>query len=116
MPAYCPSYGSELVNPNAIACPACGDAIRQNTYNEVKNPVLAAALSFFWAGLGQIYNGQTQKGIVYMLAYFFCLVSTLFVFGIVLALLCWFIGMVDAYITANKINNGEFADEFINLI
>ena len=32
-----------------------------------KNPGVAAVLSFFWAGLGQIYNGQIAKGIVLMI-------------------------------------------------
>jgi len=33
-----------------------------------KNPGVAAILSFFWPGLGQIYNGQIAKGIGIMFA------------------------------------------------
>jgi TM2 domain-containing membrane protein YozV len=33
-----------------------------------KNPGVAAFLSFFWPGLGQIYNGQIAKGIGIMFA------------------------------------------------
>src|ERR1700748_729587 len=29
-----------------------------------KSPGLAAVLSFFWSGLGQIYNGEISKGIL----------------------------------------------------
>ena len=34
-----------------------------------KNPGLAAVLSFFFMGLGQIYNGQIAKGILFIVAY-----------------------------------------------
>jgi TM2 domain-containing membrane protein YozV len=32
--------------------------------NEVKNPGVAAVLSFVFSGLGQIYNGQITKGLL----------------------------------------------------
>ena len=34
-----------------------------------KNPGLAAVLSFFYMGLGPIYNRQIAKGIFFILAY-----------------------------------------------
>jgi hypothetical protein len=34
-----------------------------------KNPGIAAVLSFFWAGLGQIYNGEISKGILLLVLY-----------------------------------------------
>ena len=34
-----------------------------------KNPGLAAVLSFFYMGLGQIYNGQIAKGIAFIVGY-----------------------------------------------
>ena len=36
----------------------------------MKSPGLAAVLSFFICGLGQIYNGQILKGLVFLVAYF----------------------------------------------
>ena len=30
----------------------------------LKNPGIAAVLSFFWPGVGQIYNGQMTKGLI----------------------------------------------------
>jgi TM2 domain-containing membrane protein YozV len=33
-----------------------------------KNPGVATILSFFWPGLGQVYNGQIAKGIGIMFA------------------------------------------------
>jgi hypothetical protein len=37
----------------------------QVVYVQAKNPGLAALLSFFYTGLGQIYNGQIGKGIIF---------------------------------------------------
>jgi hypothetical protein len=37
-----------------------------------KNPGLAAILSFFWCGLGQIYNGEILKGVALMIVYTPC--------------------------------------------
>jgi TM2 domain-containing membrane protein YozV len=34
-----------------------------------KSAGLAAILSFFWCGLGQIYNGKVWKGVCLMLVY-----------------------------------------------
>ena len=35
----------------------------------VKNPGLAAVLSFFFMGLGQIYNGEINKGLIFVVLY-----------------------------------------------
>jgi TM2 domain-containing membrane protein YozV len=37
-----------------------------------KSPGLAAILSFFWCGLGQIYNGEILKGVALMVVYTPC--------------------------------------------
>ena len=37
-----------------------------------KSPGFAAILSFFWCGLGQIYNGEIRKGVALMLLYVPC--------------------------------------------
>jgi len=34
-----------------------------------KNPGIATVLSFFWMGLGQLYNGQIAKGIGFCIVY-----------------------------------------------
>jgi len=41
---------------------------RRISHDLAKNPGTAAVLSFFYVGLGQIYNGQIGKGILMMLA------------------------------------------------
>jgi TM2 domain-containing membrane protein YozV len=82
-----------------------------------KNPGVAAVLSFFWTGLGQIYNGQILKGIVLILvqAVNFLLI---FVFiGLITFPLFWAIGIWDAYKTAESYNSaiydrmGEYQQE-----
>jgi len=69
-----------------------------------KSPGLAAVLSFFWAGLGQIYNGEISKGIVMMVAYAVSCFLMAIVIGFFTTPILWIYGMVDAYRTAEKFN------------
>ena len=69
-----------------------------------KSPGLAAVLSFFWAGLGQIYNGEITKGIVLIVAYVVSCVLIALVIGFITTPILWIYGMVDAYRTAEKFN------------
>ncbi|MEW6411103.1 MAG: hypothetical protein AB1483_01370 [Candidatus Zixiibacteriota bacterium] len=73
-----------------------------------KNPGLAAVFSFFYMGLGQIYNGQIAKGILFIVAY---TISWLFIasiillpIGIISTPVLFIYGMYDAYKSAEKIN------------
>jgi TM2 domain-containing membrane protein YozV len=66
-----------------------------------KNPIVAALLSFILlGGVGQIYLGQTKKGIIIM-------VVTLILSCIGIGLITWIVGVVDAYIMADKLQKGE---------
>ncbi len=66
-----------------------------------KNPIVAAILSFILlGGVGQIYLGQTKKGIIIM-------VVTLILSCIGIGLITWIVGVVDAYIMADKLQKGE---------
>lgn len=71
-----------------------------------KNPGLAAILSFFIVGLGQIYNGQIGKGIGLMLAAMICGFLCTVVIGFILLPAVWTYAIYDAYKTAEKINQG----------
>src|SRR5665647_1415963 len=53
-----------------------------------KNPGVAAVLSFFWAGLGQIYNGQLAKGIGFMVLSGFRVPLNLGLIGLFSARMC----------------------------
>jgi len=73
----------------------------------VKNPWAAAALSFFFPGLGQIYNGQPQKAFVFFAAFAGSIYACVeinpmpFAFGIPFTYL---FGVVDAFRSAAVLN------------
>ena len=69
-----------------------------------KSPGLAAVLSFFWAGLGQIYNGEISKGILLIVAFAISCGLMAVVVGFFTTPILWIYGMVDAYKTAEKFN------------
>lgn len=69
-----------------------------------KSPGVAAVLSFFWAGLGQIYNGEIGKGIIFMVLYLVSAFLMMAIIGFITTPILWIFGMVDAYKTAEKIN------------
>ncbi len=113
MANYCQECGKELISSNAEICPNCGVRLKEIVINR-RSPVIAVILSFFICGLGQIYNGQFGKGIAYFVIYLVCFASIVVAIGFLLLPLWWLIGMVDAYVSANKINAGEDASRFIN--
>ena len=77
-----------------------------------KNPGVATVLSFFWMGVGQLYNGQIAKGIGFCIVYAiavglsFCYSVSLplAVIGSIVTIILWIVGMVDANREAKKIN------------
>jgi len=69
-----------------------------------KNPSIATILSFFFMGLGQIYNGQIGKGIVFIILYGISVTLMWVVIGFVTTPILWIWGMVDANNSAKKIN------------
>jgi TM2 domain-containing membrane protein YozV len=70
----------------------------------MKNSGLAAVLSFFFAGLGQIYNGQIGKGVFIIIIQGINLLLMFILVGFVTYPIVWIWGMIDAYKTAEKIN------------
>lgn len=76
-----------------------------------KNPGVAAILSFFWAGLGQIYNGQLAKGIGFIVLYAFSVLLLFVGIGLILVPLVWIIGIWDAYSSAKSYNERQLQNE-----
>jgi TM2 domain-containing membrane protein YozV len=75
--------------------------------NPPKDPVIALVLSLFLAGgAGQIYLGQTTKGIVIIVV---SLVLSL-CFGI--GLIPWIVGIIDAYQIGTMLKNGQSVGEW----
>jgi TM2 domain-containing membrane protein YozV len=71
----------------------------------MKKPGVAAVLSFFYCGLGQIYNGQILKGVLMFAAYSVSILLMYVLIGFVTTPILWILGMYDAYKTAEKINS-----------
>lgn len=69
-----------------------------------KSPGVAAVLSFFICGLGQIYNGEIGKGLFMIVAYIISVCLIAVVLGFVTTPILWIWGMVDAYRTAERLN------------
>ena len=70
----------------------------------MKNPGVAAVLSFFICGLGQIYNGQIFKGIVVIICYALSWALTYVLIGWLIVPVLWIWGIYDAYKNAERIN------------
>jgi TM2 domain-containing membrane protein YozV len=71
-----------------------------------KEPLLALILSFLLPGLGQIYNGDTNNGIVLIIATVVSWLLTSVCIGLFVFIAIWAYAMYDAYTTAEKINQG----------
>lgn len=69
-----------------------------------KNPGLAAVASFFFAGLGQIYNGDILKGVLLMIVQVINVLLCFFLVGFLTYPVVWIYGIWDAYKSAEKFN------------
>ena len=54
-----------------------------------KNPTLAAILSFLFMGLGQFYNGEVKKGVLFAALYIVSSVLMTFVIGFITTPILW---------------------------
>jgi TM2 domain-containing membrane protein YozV/RNA polymerase subunit RPABC4/transcription elongation factor Spt4 len=104
---YCQHCGA-VIYAAAEVCPKCGVRVMEQprAAEPLKNPGIAAVLSFLFTGLGQIYNGQIGKGIMFIVIGFVCLISVILVIGILLYPLFWIYNIYDAYKSAEGINAG----------
>src|SRR5512136_3039309 len=69
-----------------------------------KNPATAAILSFLFIGLGQAYNGEKAKAVVFLILYAISIFLTFFVIGFVTTPILWLWSMVDAYRSSQRMN------------
>lgn len=72
-----------------------------------KNPGIAAVLSFFWTGVGQIYNGQILKGIFLIILQGINSLLMFVFIGFITYPIVWIWGMFDAYKTAERLNREQ---------
>jgi hypothetical protein len=82
----------------------------------MKKPYLAGGLSLLHPGLGQIYNGDFEKGMVYayliLLGSIFDIIGIAFLFGFwvlvaVADIIIWLIGITEAICRSTKINSNN---------
>jgi TM2 domain-containing membrane protein YozV len=74
--------------------------------NPPKDPVLALILSLLLlGGAGQIYLGQTTKGIV-------LIVATALLSCVGIGFIVWIVGIIDAYQIATLLKNGQSVGEW----
>ena len=111
---FCVNCGAEI-DARAEICPKCGVRVApppppsmppQNVNVERKNEGMAAIVSFLFPGLGQIYNGQIGKGIMFVILGVVCVALLLF-WLVSLYPILWVYNIYDAYNTAKKINAGQ---------
>lgn len=70
----------------------------------MKSAGLAAVLSFFISGLGQIYNGQILKGLVIIVVQVINGALTTILIGWIPLAIVWVWAIIDAYREAESIN------------
>ena len=69
-----------------------------------RNPATAALLSFLFIGLGQAYNGEIAKAVVFLILYALSIFLTFFVIGFITIPVLWGWSIFDAYKFPQKMN------------
>lgn len=103
---FCAHCGAEI-DTEATTCPNCGILQTGMPHQTpIKNEGLAAVLSFLFTGLGQIYNGEIGKAVLFLIVQFLNVIlmfGTFFLWTPVY-LAIWLYSVWDAYNTAKNIN------------
>lgn len=114
----CPKCGNEIYT-SVDTCPNCGTRVSDALEGEIKERslILAALVSLFIPGLGQIYNGQTKKGIGFFVvallvvapivySFYRSSFSIIILYLSMFYLIFWIFNVHDARSTARDINKG----------
>lgn len=117
---FCRNCGYELTGDYKF-CPECGyDLSGRVTANRSSVPsansgekslVLAVILSVIFPGLGQIYLGLNQKGILFIVGYIISAILIFLLIGFILVFVVWIWALVDVVQSTNAINNGEYVED-----
>jgi TM2 domain-containing membrane protein YozV len=106
---YCYKCGTQAMAP-AQWCHQCGTKLGPSMQGDVllvrtgKNAGVAAVLSALWCGLGQIYNGEIAKGLIFVVLHFVSILAMVILIGWLTTPVLWVWGMVDAYQTCERLN------------
>lgn len=71
---------------------------------QVKSPLFALFLSALIPGLGQIYNGDTRVGILYIVLDIISIPLAFIIIGYILYAIVWIIAVITAYTGAQRVN------------
>lgn len=71
---------------------------------QIKSPLFALFLSALIPGLGQIYNGHTGIGILYVILALISVPLAFILIGYVTYAIIWFIAVITAYTGAQRVN------------
>lgn len=118
---FCPNCGEKL-SKSVKFCPNCGFDLNNISGNNVnpgtgqnlparKEPIVSVILSFVFPGLGQFYNGQSTKGVYFIILAVVSIILTVILIGGLIYLLIWLWSIIDAYNSAEKFNRGEFVED-----
>ncbi len=121
---FCRNCGA-VIDREAEICPSCGVRQRPPPKSSVDsalddlleggNPFVAAVLSALFPGLGQIYNRELERGLVFVVATIFAAFSTLVFVGFILFPAVWLFAIYDAYtraeLRAEELRSEEHARE-----
>jgi len=99
---------TEPVELHKTGIPGAGESA---SVGEKKNPVFAAGLSLLFPGLGQVYNGETGKGILVLFLVFAGLLVML-----IPGVAVWLFGVYDAWATARRMNEGAVPFREVRLL
>ncbi len=108
----CPHCGKESAEESPRFCSGCGARMDGGippgspayggTGRVEKNATMAGFCSSVLPGLGQVYNGETLKGVIL----FFLTLAGFFIF-LIPGFIVWLYAMYDAHAVAGKMNTGE---------
>lgn len=70
----------------------------------MRSPLVAAVLSLIFSGLGQIYNGEITKGVIFIVVQLINAALTTVLVGFVLMPIVGLWAMLDAYLVARRNN------------
>jgi TM2 domain-containing membrane protein YozV len=72
-----------------------------------KNAALALIISFFIPGVGSMYAGKVNTGVIILVCYIVSVILSAFLIGIPFAIGIWIWGLVDAYKGAQEWNRAR---------